>query len=86
MFVVSLVVSTLTTRVREQAEASIQREAQTAALYNLGRDLTAATDLDDVAQSIFAHIGQVFGREVAIFLPEGQRVKTFASTPGLYPR
>jgi len=85
LFVVSLVVSTLTARVREQAEASIQREAQTAALYNLGRDLTAATDLDDVAQSIFTHIGQVFGREVAIFLPEGQRVKTFASTPGYIP-
>ena len=85
LFVVSLVVSTLTARVHEQAEASIQREAQTAALYNLGRDLTAATDLNDVANSIFAHIGQIFGREVAIFLPEGRRVKTFASTPGYTP-
>jgi two-component system, OmpR family, sensor histidine kinase KdpD len=85
LFVVSLVVSTLTARVREQAEASIQREAQTAALYNLGRDLTVATDLNDVAESIFTHIGQVFGREVAIFMPEGQRVKTFASSPGYTP-
>jgi two-component system, OmpR family, sensor histidine kinase KdpD len=85
LFVVSLVVSTLTARVREQAEASIQREAQTAALYDLGRDLTAATDLNDVAQSIFTHISQVFGREVAIFLPEGQRVKTFSSTQGYTP-
>jgi two-component system sensor histidine kinase KdpD len=85
LFVVSLVVSTLTVRVREQAEASIQREAQTAALYNLGRDLTAATDLNDVAESIFLHIGQVFGREVAIFLPEGGQVKVFASTPGYTP-
>ena len=85
LFVVSLVVSTLTVRVREQAEASIQREAQTTALYNLGRDLTAATDLEDVANIIFLHVGQVFGREVAIFLPEGQRVKTFASTSGYTP-
>jgi two-component system sensor histidine kinase KdpD len=85
LFVVSLVVSTLTARVREQAEASIQREAQTAALYDLGRDLTTATDLNDVAQSIFTHISQVFGREVAIFLPEGQGVKTFSSTPGYTP-
>ncbi|OGO35530.1 MAG: two-component sensor histidine kinase [Chloroflexi bacterium RBG_16_57_11] len=85
LFVVSLVVSTLTARVREQAEASIQREAETTALYNLSRDLTAATNLNDVANSIFAHIGQIFGREVAIFLPAGQRVKTFASSPGYTP-
>jgi two-component system sensor histidine kinase KdpD len=85
LFLVSLVISTLTARVGEQAEASIQREAQTTALYNLSRDLTAATDLNDVAHSVFTHIGQVFGREVAIFMPEGQSVKTFASTPGYTP-
>jgi len=70
LFVVSLVVSTLTTRVREQAEAAIQREAQTSALYNLGRDLTSASGLEQVVEIIIAHIGQIFGRQVAIFLPE----------------
>ena len=71
----SLVISTLTARVREQAEAAIQREAQTSALYSLGRDLTSATDLQQVADIIITHISQVFGREVVIFLPENGQLQ-----------
>jgi two-component system sensor histidine kinase KdpD len=85
LFVVSLVVSTLTARTREQAEAAIQREAQTSALYSLGRDLTSATDLHQVADIVISHIGQVFGREVAIFLPENGQLRAFASTPDYHP-
>ncbi len=85
LFIVSLVVSSLTARVREQAEAAIHREAQTSALYNLGRDLTSATDLDNVAHIIVSHIGQTFAREVAIFLPENGHVRPFASSPNYQP-
>jgi two-component system sensor histidine kinase KdpD len=85
LFVVGLVISTLTARTREQAEAAIQREAQTSALYNLGRDLTSATDLQQVADIVISHIGQVFGREVAIFLPENGQLRVFASTPDYHP-
>ena len=85
LFIVSLVVSSLTARVREQAEAAIHREAQTSALYNLGRDLTSATDLDNVAHIIVSHIGQPFAREVAIFLPENGHVRPFASSPNYQP-
>ena len=85
LFVVSLVVSTLTARVREQAEAAIQREAHTSALYTLGRDLTSATDLQQVADIIISHISQVFGREVAIFLPENGHLRVFASSPDYHP-
>jgi two-component system sensor histidine kinase KdpD len=85
LFVVSLVVSTLTTRTREQAEAAIQREAQTSALYNLGRDLTSATDLHQVAETIINHINQAFGREVVIFLPENGQLHVYASTPDYHP-
>jgi two-component system sensor histidine kinase KdpD len=85
LFIVSLVVSTLTARTREQAEAAIQRESQTSALYNLGRDLTSATNLLQVTEIIIANIGQVFGREVAIFLPENGQLRSFASTPGYHP-
>ena len=85
LFLVSLLVSSLTVRVREQAEAAIQREAQTSAVYNLSRDLTSATDFDDVAQTIISHIGQAFGREVAIFLPKNGLVRPFASSPNYRP-
>ncbi|MFZ5881347.1 MAG: DUF4118 domain-containing protein [Chloroflexota bacterium] len=85
LLVVSLVISSLTAQGREQAEAAIRREAQTSALYNLGRDLTSATDLADVSQIIIANIGHAFGREVAIFLPENGHIRPFASSPGYQP-
>ncbi len=47
---VGLVISYLTAQVREQAEAAQRRETQTAALYELGRDLTVTAGLDGVAQ------------------------------------
>jgi len=85
LLAVSLIVSTLTARVREQAEAAIQREARATALYNLGRDLTSVTDLEQVARIVISHINEVFGREVAIFLPGTGGVRTFASSAGYEP-
>jgi two-component system sensor histidine kinase KdpD len=85
LFIVSLVVSTLTARVREQADAAIQREAHTSALYSLGRDLTSAADLRHVAEIIISHISQVFGRGAAIFLPEEEQLRLFANTPDYHP-
>jgi two-component system sensor histidine kinase KdpD len=85
LFVVSLVVSSLTARVREQAEAAIQREKQTAALYDLSKDLTSAADLLQVANIIISQIGHAFDRDVAIFLPDNQQLQIFASSPNYQP-
>jgi two-component system sensor histidine kinase KdpD len=85
LFLVSLVISTLTSQTREQAEAAIQREAHTSALYTLGRDLTSATDLHQVADIIISHISQIFGRDVVVFLPENGKLRAFASTPDYNP-
>ncbi len=81
---VGLVVSHLTALVREQAELAQSREAQTSALYELGRDLTITAGLDAIAKAIITHISETFGREVAIFLPEeGTTLKVYASSPGV---
>ncbi|MBK8616815.1 MAG: sensor histidine kinase KdpD [Anaerolineales bacterium] len=85
LLVISLVVSSLTARVREQAEAAIQREKQTAALYDLSKDLTSAADLLQVANIIISQIGNAFGRDVAIFLPDNQQLQIFASSPNYQP-
>jgi two-component system sensor histidine kinase KdpD len=85
LLIVSLVISTLTAQGHEQAEAAIRRESQTASLYNLGRDLTSATDLNDVLQIIISRIGEAFGREVAIFLPENGHLRLFSSSPDYQP-
>ncbi len=81
LLAVSLVISQLTAMVRGQAEAVQRREAETVELYELGRDLTVAADLDAVAQAAISHVGQTFGREVAIFLPVNNDLKVYAAQP-----
>jgi two-component system sensor histidine kinase KdpD len=51
----------------------------------LGRDLTSATGLQDVTQIITSHIERVFGREVAIFLPENGSIRVFANSLNYLP-
>jgi len=85
LFVISLVISSLAARGREQGDAAIQREKQTAALYDLSKDLTSAADLLQVANIIISQIGKAFGRDVAIFLPNNQQLQIFASSPNYQP-
>jgi two-component system, OmpR family, sensor histidine kinase KdpD len=80
---VGLVISYLTSQVRQQIEAAQRREAQTAALYELGRDLTVTAGLEGVAQTVITHVSQTFSREVTIFLPDEGVLKVYAATPGL---
>jgi two-component system, OmpR family, sensor histidine kinase KdpD len=80
---VGLVISHMTAIVREQAEAAKQRETQTVALYELGRDLTEVAGLEAVIQAAIAHVGQTFSREVAIFLPVTGVLEVHATSPGL---
>lgn len=83
LFVVSLVISSLAARSREQAEAAQSREVQTVALYELSRDLAAAGELDEILQAIIRHVGETFGREVAVLLPAGDTLEPRACSPGL---
>jgi two-component system sensor histidine kinase KdpD len=84
LLVVGLIISHLTSLVREQAEAAQSREAQTAALYELGRDLTVTAGLDAIARTVITHVSQTFGREAALFLPEESgALNLYAATPDL---
>ena len=70
LFIVGVVISTLTARAREQADAAMQRETETAALYELSRDLAAALGRDDILQTVTQHVEHTFGRDVVILLPQ----------------
>ena len=83
LLAVSLVISQLTAMVRGQAESVQRRETETVELYELGRDLTVAANLDAVAQAAISHVGQTFGREVAIFLPVNNSARVYATSTGL---
>ena len=83
LLAVGLVISQLTAQVREQAESAQQREIQTVALYELGRDLTDTVGLEAVTQTAIAHVGQTFSREVAVFLPVDGALKIYATSSDL---
>ena len=82
LLIVGLVISALTVRVREQADAAQQREAQTAELYEFTRDLAATSGIEEIMQAVIKHVGQTFGREIVILLPEGETLKPRALSPG----
>jgi two-component system sensor histidine kinase KdpD len=71
MLLVGLVISSLTVRIRRQAEAARDRERRTAALYAMSRDLAGTRSVDDIVTSAVRHIGDVFGAQVVVLLPDG---------------
>ncbi len=70
MLVTGLVISTLTTRLRQQAEVARDREARTAALYAMSRDLAAAADEKEVLQAAARHVKEIFLSQVLLLLPD----------------
>jgi two-component system sensor histidine kinase KdpD len=70
MLLVAIVISTLAARIRDQAEAARQRERRTAVLYAMSRDLVSRQGVDELLQAAARHIAEVFGRPVAVLLPD----------------
>jgi two-component system sensor histidine kinase KdpD len=70
LLIVGLVISALTVSAREQADAAQRREADTAALYALSRDLASAEGVEAVVKAVRTHVEPDFGRDVVIYLPE----------------
>jgi len=72
LFLVGVVISALAVRAREEAESAQRREADTARLYALSRDLAAAEGMEMVTRAIRTHLESDFGRDVVIYLPRGE--------------
>lgn len=81
MFVVAVVISSLTQRVRRQALAARERELSTAALYALSRDLAGAQGLTRVVQAAANQIEKAFRCGVSVFIPDaaGKLQRSYAS-------
>ncbi len=78
MFLVALVISGLTQRVRAQAEAAGQREQRTASLYALSRELAATKQVEDIAQIAARHLFDALGMETALLVPSSDRSQVVA--------
>jgi len=74
LFLVGIVISQLTARAREQADAAHQREAETAELYDLSRDLSVAGEMDAVLQVLIQHVEDTFKRDTVVLLPENDHL------------
>jgi two-component system, OmpR family, sensor histidine kinase KdpD len=86
MFVVAIVISGLTQRIRNQAATARERELRTATLYELSRELAEARDRPSVIQVSARHIQKVFDSRVEVFTPEaGGRVGRAYAGPEAAP-
>jgi len=70
MFLVALVISHLTTLIRRQAEAARSQERQTAAAYDLSRQLAGARDVRQILQVAVKNIAEILGCQVVALLPD----------------
>jgi two-component system sensor histidine kinase KdpD len=70
MLITGLVIANLTVRLRRQAAAAREREARTAALYAMSRDLAAAADEEAILEAAARHIRTVFLSRVLLLLPD----------------
>lgn len=70
MLATGLVISTLTTRIRDQAVLSRLREQRTAALYSLSRELAAARGPDGVVDALSRQTTAAFDCQAVILLPD----------------
>ena len=68
MLLVAVVMSRLTARIREQAEAAGLRERRTTALYELSRELAGAADRDAIVHVITGHLARAAGADAAVVL------------------
>jgi two-component system sensor histidine kinase KdpD len=67
MFLVAIVISGQTQRIRNQAASARERETRTANLYALSHDLSEARTLERVIETAASHLERAFASRVAVF-------------------
>jgi PAS domain S-box-containing protein len=84
--IAAVLVSHLTARARDEAEAARLREARTASLYAFSRGLAAAVGIDDLIPVVIEQIARLVEADVLLLLPDGDELVPRGSHPaGLEP-
>jgi two-component system sensor histidine kinase KdpD len=73
-FIIAIFAGNLTARIRTQERQARYNADRTLALYTLAHETATAVNMDDVLRTAVAQIGRVFDADVAILLPEGERL------------
>ena len=69
MFVVAVVISALTVRIREQAQTAQLGEMRTATMHALSRELASTRGVDAILRIAVQHVAEVFDSDVIALLP-----------------
>jgi two-component system sensor histidine kinase KdpD len=72
MFVVAVVISVLTERVRRQAESSRDRERRTALMYSMSRELAKTASRESVCEVTARRVGEIFESDVCFYSPPAE--------------
>lgn len=80
MLVLALVISTLATRMQQQAQAAQERERHTAALYALSRDLASTRGAHNLLAAAIRHTTETFDAQVSILTPNEQHRLTIQTS------
>lgn len=73
-FIIAIVTSVLTSRIRARDYAVRNRESRAIALYNLANDLSATRSLEEVLDNAVRNINTVFDAECAVLLADTQGI------------
>ena len=84
LFIVGVVVSALTVSAREQAQAAQRREADTALLYSLSRELTATDSLEAILKAVQDHLEADFGRDIVFYIFQAGSMRAVTAPDALY--
>lgn len=80
MLLTALLISSLTIRLRRQADAASERERRTAALYDLSKQLSRSRNRSDIAKTTARKIQNDLNVDAAVLLP-GERGKLEVIAP-----
>lgn len=83
LFFVGVVISQLAARASEQAETARQREAETAELYDLSRDLASSADMESILKQFRKHLEQTFNRTIVVLLSNENRLEVKTNSDSL---
>ena len=72
LIAVGIIISYFTSRLKQQTAIARRHEQQMTTLYALGRELAILNDLESYANAIVKSIGETFGHNITIFLPDMQ--------------
>ncbi|PWW04801.1 two-component system sensor histidine kinase KdpD [Paenibacillus cellulosilyticus] len=68
-FTVAALTASLAARLKSQLQYSKQKEAQTASLYAISKQLSAFTDIQALLRNVTSQVSDTFQTEAAIYLP-----------------